>query len=283
MMLASAGARADSVVVVADALGKQSADVAAALLARHHTVRVLGVDDAAVAASIEASIEAVKGQDVVVLALGKKSAARVDRATAMKKAALFVSDKDAPAALAAVVVDVPLSSEVAWIARALPGRSRLVVARQPRRADLDAALAAAAAAASLNLVLVDVNVPGEAVPAIDAALAKPGGKAVLLFVADDAVITADTIAPLMQSAFRARVPVVGFSSYFARVGAVAVVATDVAAMVDEALALARAPACTAPCAAPHVASASAHLSVDGRLAERLGVPVQAGDHVEVSR
>lgn len=245
----------------------------AALTAAHHTVRVQSV----------AEVLPGPSEDVVVLALGKKSARAVAGAPIAKKAALFVSHADAPADLAAVVVDVPLADQMMWIARALPGRSRLVIARNPARAaTVDATLKSAAAAAGLTLLLVDVASPGGAVPAVAAALDRPGGKAVLLLLADDAVVTADSIAPLMQAAFRARVPVVGFSLYFAKVGAVAVVSTDTAVVAGEALALAlRAPVKGE--APPHKSSTSAGLLVDGRLAERLGIPVQSGPHIEVRR
>ncbi len=232
--------------------------------------------------SVDAPIAA---DDRVLLAVGRKSAQKISGIDGRKRAALFISRKDAPAGLAAVVVDTPAAVQLPWLAAAFPGRRRVVVARQPGRADrIDDELIAAAVVAGLDLLLVDVARPGDAVAAVDAALARPGGKAIVLFIADDAVITADTIAPLMQAAFRARVPVVGFSAYFKKVGAVAVVDTDVAQMVDEALAMATASVdCVAPCIAPQVASASARLVVDGRLAERLGIPVQAAAHVEVVR
>ncbi len=270
--LAAGVAHADNVVVVTDVVGKQSSDVVAALVAQRHSVRVQGVDEALVA------------DGAAVLAVGKKSAHKLEAENVGKRAALLISNKDAPAQTAAVVVDVPLATQLPWIARALPGRPRLVVARQPARNDIDAGLLAAAAAAGLVVDIVDVKAPGEAVPAVEAALSRPGAKAILLLIADDVVVTADTIAPLMQAAFRARVPVVGFSAYFAKVGAVAVVTADVATAATEALALALAQtssSCAPAC--PHVTSASARLVVDGRLAGRLGIPVQDGPHIEVRR
>lgn len=268
-MLGAVAVRADNVVVVADVAGKQSADVVAALTAQRHSVRVQTAD------------QAIVNDGSVVLAVGKKSARVVEAAGVARRAALFVSAKDAGADTASVVVDVPFAQELPWIARALPGRSRLVVARNPNRTDVDKDLEAAAVAAGFVLALVDVKAPGDAVPAVEAALTKPGsGKPILLLIADDAVVTADTIAPLMQAAFRARAPVVGFSAYFAKVGAVAVVTSDAARMAQEALALAQT-SCSKDC--PHVVSDSAHLLVDGRLAERLGIPVQDGPHVEVRR
>jgi len=260
------------VVVVTDAIGSQSSDVVAALTASRHTVRLQ---------SISEGLPTGLGDDVVVLAVGKKSARAVALSPVPRKAALFVSHADAPPNLAAVVVDVPVADQMAWLARALPGRNRVVVARHPARGPaVDPTLKAAAAAAGLTLLLVDVATPGAAVPAVAAALDRPGGKAVLLLVADDAVITADTIAPLMQAAFRSRTPVVGFSTYFAKVGAVAVVTTNTAVMAGEALALAISTAGGPP---PHHSSTSAGLLVDGRLAERLGIPVQDGPHIEVRR
>jgi ABC-type uncharacterized transport system substrate-binding protein len=260
--------------VVADAIGTQSTAVVAALTTSHHTVRVQSVSD---------GLPMGLGDDVVVLAVGKKSARAVALSPITHKAALFVSHADAPPNLAAVVVDVPFADQLAWIAHALPGRSRVVVARHSARGPVvDPTLKAAAAAAGLTLLLVDVAAPGEAVPAVAAALDRPGARAVLLLLADDAVVTADTIAPLMQAAFRSRTPVVGFSSYFAKVGAVAVVTTDAAVMANEAIALAISAAPGAATIA-HVSSASAGLLVDGRLAERLGIPVTDGPHIEVRR
>jgi hypothetical protein len=265
------------VVVVADAIGSQSTAVVAALTASHHTVRVVSVSD---------GLPTGLGDDVVVLAVGKKSARAVALSPLPRKAALFVSHADAPPNLAAVVVDVPVADQLTWIAQALPGRSRVVVARHPARGPVvDPPLRAAATAAGLTLLLVDVTAPGDAVPAVAAALDRPGARAVLLFLADDAVVTADTIAPLMQAAFRSRTPVVGFSSYFAKVGAVAVVTTDAAVMANEALALAMSTPDAAAAGPPaaHRSSASAGLLVDGRLAERLGIPVTDGPHIEVRR
>jgi len=181
--------------------------------------------------------------------------------------------------LSSVVVDVAFTEQLAWIAHAFPGRPRVVI---PRHGTVhDAALTDAARAAGVELQLVDVRAPGEAVPAVQAALRKSG--AIVLLIPDPVVVTADTIAPLAKTALDARAPLVGFASYFLRVGALAAVSFDTTDMARAALALARADTTGGASGAIVKGPPNAKLVVDGKLAERLGVTVRAGANIEVKR
>ncbi len=191
--------------------------------------------------------------------------------------------RDAPAGVPTVTLDAPFASQMTWLRTAFPGRTRVIVPRGRR--DDDVGLAAAARAAGLTLELVDVDSAGECVPAVDAAL-KKRGPAIILLVPDPVAVTPDTVAPLVQDALAARAPVAGFSTYFLKVGAIAAVDVDAAAMARQALALAVSAGARGDGGARQaavVAPASGHLVVDGRLAERLGIAVRSGPGVEVRR
>lgn len=228
--------------------------------------------------SVDTVAEAAHGwgaPDDVWLALGKGAARALATAPPRLRAAVLVRAGEA-SGLPAVVVDVPVDLQLGWLAAAFPGRTRVLVPRRPGGSD-DATLVSAARARGLSLELVDVRHPGETVPALQAALRRPGAPAVIFLVPDTTALTPDTLAPLAQSALEARTPLVGFSSYFLRIGALAASVADVGPSARQAVALARAGA------AVEEVPRSARLQVDGRLAERLGVPVREGPGVEVRR
>ncbi|MCC7069675.1 MAG: hypothetical protein IT383_00015 [Deltaproteobacteria bacterium] len=228
--------------------------------------------------SVDTVAEAARGwgrPDEVWLALGKGAAHALAAAPPRMRAAVLVRAGEA-SGLPAVVVDVPLELQLGWLAAAFPGRTRVLVPRRPGGSD-DAALVSAARARGLSLELVDVHHPGETVPALQAALRRPGAPALIFLVPDATALTPDTLAPLAQSALEARAPLVGFSSYFLRIGALAASVSDVGPSARQAVALAQAGV------AVEEAPRAARLLVDGRLAERLGVPVREGPGVEVRR
>jgi ABC-type uncharacterized transport system substrate-binding protein len=265
------------VVVVADAPGRL-VDEAIAGLAKDGTVvdlRLVGEVD---------GLGVLVGPSVVFLAAGPKSARALaswsPSTTAPKRAAFLVKSADAPANIAAVSLDAPLAQQMAWLKSAFPGRSRVIVPRSDAHGDAE--IKDAAQKAGLTLALVDVKSPGEAVPAVDDALKKSSTPSMILLVPDAVAVTPDTVAPLVQDALSLRTPVVGFSTYFLKVGAIAAVAVDAAAMAKQAIALAVSQASPAASVAV-VAPESGHLVVDGRLAERLGVAVRDGAGVEVRR
>ncbi len=243
-------APSEPVILLADNL--VAAETArSALVADGSFVDVVAVADGAAA---------LTRTDVTLLGLGRASCARLASAATTRKACI---DTDGTAA-----------RHLALVARAFPGRTRVIVLRDPARAADDEGLRAAAALAGVTLVLVDVASPGEAVPAFVAALRAPGPPPVLLALPDKTVLTADTVAPLSQAALSARVPLVGTSAYFLKVGAVSAVVVDGADAARVALATARGGSRPPP---------RVSMIIDGRLAQRLGIPVRAGDGIEVRR
>lgn len=238
----------------------------------------LGASGATVMVQTVAAASApwTSGDDGTVwLALGKGAATALAAAPQRLRAALLVRTGES-AGLPAVVVDVPLDVQLGWLATAFPGRTRVLVPRRPA-GSVDAALRSAAAAHGLTLELVDVMRPGETVPALQAALRRSGAPAVIFLVPDATALTPDTLAPLAQTALEARAPLVGFSAYFLRIGALAAAVSDVGATARQAATLARSGLVVEE--APH----AARMVVDGRLAERLGIPVREGPGVEVRR
>jgi len=219
-------------------------------------------------------------EGTVRLALGPKSALKLAGAPGPKAAALL-HGWDVPPELAAVTLE-PVPAELCgWLASAFPGRRRLLVlrgadAQPPARKVAVGALLAAARAAGLEVDAPEVASAGEAVPRLEASLQSERGEAIVFLAPDPAAVTADTLPPLLETAAGLRVPSVVSSPYFLKSGALAAVEPDAAASAVAAVQL-------AVSGAHAVQPAPARLVVDGRLAERLGVPVAAGPHVEVRR
>ncbi|MFH1810222.1 MAG: hypothetical protein ABIJ09_15860 [Pseudomonadota bacterium] len=215
--------------------------------------------------------------DATWLALGPRATALLKSSPHPRRAALLVQQQEIPPGLAAVPLELPYAQQVAWLKTGFPGRLRLVVLRQPGGPVDDEALRQAAQAAELDLVLVDVRRSGDAVPALEGALRDRRHSSLLWVLPDPVAVSTDTVAPLVQAALAARVPVVGFSDYFLRVGALGAVVVDYRAVGSQAYGMAR------DLATSTQAAASAHLEVDGRLAERLGIAVDSGPGVQVRR
>ena len=250
LSLWTVAAPSDPVVLLADNVAAaQSAR--SALVADGAFVELVAVADGATA---------LTRADATLLGFGRASCARLASAATTRKACIGL--------------EATAAQHLTLVARALPGRTRVIVLRDPARSTDDEALRAAATAAGVTLVLVDVKSPGEAVPAFVAALRAPGPPPVLLTLPDKTVLTADTVAPLSQAALSARVPLVGTSAYFLKIGAVSAIIVDGADAARAALATARGESRPPP---------RASMIVDGRLAQRLGIPVRAGDGIEVRR
>lgn len=216
--------------------------------------------------------------DAVWLALGPAAAQLLGSVARPRRAALFVRANQAPAGVAAVTLEVPYQQQLTWIKTAFPGRRQLVVLRQRNSAAVpEEALRQAATALGLELVFAPVTSSGDAVAALEDALRGRSQQAVLWLLPDPVAVNTDTIAPLVQVALAARMPAVGFSDYFLRVGALAAVTVDYRACGVQALRLAEGGS------AQIEAPAAARLTIDGRLAERLGIAVKAGPGVEIQR
>lgn len=145
-----------------------------------------------------------------------------------------------PAALGGVAADVPLMTQVALIAEALPGANRLGMLYRGDRDAGQRQLAAVKAAIPAGWDVVSEAVdqhPGIAA-AIDALLAKRPD--VVWTAADGGVWNEPAIRALLLNALRRRVPVFGFSPAFVRAGALLGVGTEPADQGDQAAKLVRA-------------------------------------------
>ena len=264
------------VAVVADDPGKPYLEARRALNAAGATADdPLAPDSPGLAAKV-----ADAGAGVSVwLALGPRSArALASCRTKLPRAAALVRAADAPVGLSVVSLDVPLEQQLKWLATAFPDRSRLVVLRHPDQgASLSAAAQQACANVGLKLDLRDVREAGEAVPALEQALGRDRRSSLVWLLPDPVAVGPDTLAELVQTALKLRVPVAGFSGVFLRAGALAAVVSDPGASAVQAVtdALKGRAGVQAP--------ASARLEVDGRRAERLEVEVRDGPGVQVKR
>jgi ABC-type uncharacterized transport system substrate-binding protein len=216
------------------------------------------------------------GDDDVWIALGPRAAAWMVGVKSVHRAAALVRSNEIPTGLPGVSLEVPLEKQAQWLKTAFPGRRRLVVLRSAEfGAAQDAAITSAARAAGFTLSLGEAANAGEAVPALEAALRQGSGPALVWLLPDNRSITSDSVAPLIQEALSRRIPVVGFSPYFLRVGAVAAVSVDYAGLGKQAVVLAQSGQVLRQPPAP------ARLVVDEKLAQRLGVVVAGGDGVEL--
>lgn len=233
-------------------------------------------------AKARARLSAPAAAGEIFVALGPKSAKLLSQSPKSGAAALIRSS-EVPARIPSVTVDVPAPLQLPWISRAFPGRTRVVVLRGKTEID-EGALKTAAP--HLRFVVVNVDKPESAVFALERALEVDRGRTVVWLLPDPQVITANTIGPLAQQALSARVPVVGFSGYFLRVGALAAVETNYEKMGRAALdaAVTRFEKSedievTSPASKMAIAPPGAVLAVNAKLAARLGIAVRDGNGV----
>jgi putative ABC transport system substrate-binding protein len=270
LLLASVlcGAR---LVIVADADAKPYAEAAAGAAASGLPMERWLVSDPKVRDRAAAA-----GAEEVWLALGPQSALLVSTVKTAHKSATLLRQMDLPAGMPGATLEVPLVRQAAWLRVAFPGRRHAVALMQPgRAAGQEERIRAAAHANGLQVILAEASTAAEVVPALEAALRQMPGPGMVWLMSDTTVITADTIGPLVQEALSRRVPVVGFSPYFLKVGAVAAVQVDYTELGKQALRLAN------QSKVEQQAPEHAHLVVVGGLAQRLGVTVAPGKGVEV--
>lgn len=235
------------------------------------TARVVSVADGR-----KALLAAPEGTRLV--ALGPRSARLLTELKPGRGAAALVQASDVPKGLSHVALEIPLDVQALWLKRGFPGRNRLVVLRRPQGTVDDDALKEAVKMHGLDVDLVDVGDASEAVFALERALRRDRQRAVVWLLADPAVITGETVAPLIQVALSARVPIVGFSGYFLKAGAVGAMRTDFGKMGEDAVALAEH---AAEGARPDkLTPPGAHLALNERLAERLGIVLGSGSGLE---
>ncbi|MBN2361557.1 MAG: hypothetical protein JXR83_19045 [Deltaproteobacteria bacterium] len=266
-------AAADQVFVVVDRETRAYRDAIAGIEEAGHRVERIS------ATAVEVARRgAAAPADAIWLGMGPSAAKLLTTLPGTRRAALFVREQQVPAGVSAVTLEVPPAQQLAWIKAAFPGRRQVIVLRQRGGTAVpEEPLQQAAAALGLELVFASVTSSGDAVAAFEDAARRRSQSAVAWLLPDPIAINSDTIAPLIQVALAARMPVVGFSDYFLRVGALAAVTVDYRACGPQALRLAggQAPRVEPPTAA--------RLTVDGRLAERLGIAVAGGAGIEVQR
>ena len=262
------------VAVVADDPGKPFVEARRELVAAG-----AAVDDPLASDSPGLSAKLADPEIKAWLALGPRSARTLAAAqTSAPRAAALLRASDAPPNLAAVSLEVPLDQQVKWLTSAFPDRGRLIVLLHPdQSAALGAAAQLACKRAGLKLDLREVREAGEAVPALEEALSRDRRSSLVWLLPDPVAVGPDTVAELVQTALKLRVPIAGFSGLFLRAGALAAVVSDPGASALQAVteALKGHTGVFSP--------ASARLEVDGRRAERLEVVVREGPGVQVKR
>lgn len=115
-----------------------------------------------------------------------------------------------------VLLDQPMSRQMALIRLALPERRRIAVLLGPETATMGNALAASARAQGLSMSLGQVDAPEELAAELRKVLAEAD---VLLAIPDGAVYNGSTIQNILRSTFMKRVPLVAFSPSYVRAGA----------------------------------------------------------------
>jgi len=260
------------VVVVRDEASKPYVAATEGALRGASSSTVLHVDDVTVKDAL------TRADGAHVVALGPRAAARVEGLRAEHAAVALVRASEHTGALPVVDLEVSRATQAQWIARAFPGRTRVLV---PTRAPSDdPVLTSACARAGLTCERVVVDGPKETVFALERALRRDRQQALVWLLPDPGVVAGETVSALVELSIQARAPLVGFSMSFVKAGAAAAIRTDFAEMGVAARALAAA----APSSETRrIDPPGARLVVNGRLADKLGITVARGEGVEVER
>lgn len=123
-------------------------------------------------------------------------------------------------AITVVFVDQPFSRQVNLIRTVLPGKTRLGVLTSPESERDLADLRAAAQERRLSVANHEIDQPDGIYAGLVGLLAEAD---VLLALPDAKVFSAATLPNILLSTFRVQRPVIGFSSYYVRAGALAAV------------------------------------------------------------
>lgn len=120
--------------------------------------------------------------------------------------------------LSAVVLDQPLGRMLALIRRALPDHRHVGILPGPQTRPLMRALEREAAGQGLRLVVApEIGLPEEIYPALKAVL---GDADVILALPEPLVYHGGTLQNILLTTYRARTPLVAFSSAYVKAGAV---------------------------------------------------------------
>jgi hypothetical protein len=253
-----------ALVVVSDADTEPYRQAVAALRQVEPSLERFATDDPSLGDRLSRA-----GVDDLWVALGSRAAMLVAKAPGSRKAAALVKTAEVPPGLSAVTLEVDANRLAGWLTTAFAPRRRL--------AFLVGSAASSWSATPGTIELVRVRSSADAVSTLARALSGREKESVVYVAPDPGFVTADSVPPLIEAALAARVPIVGFSPYFLRLGALAAIDIDFGAAAVQALRLAQSGRVFI--VAPDVV----RLVVDGRLSERLGVAVHGGDEIEVRR
>ncbi len=123
----------------------------------------------------------------------------------------------APRPLSAIHLDQPLERQLDLIRLAIPAANRIGVLLGPESEHVYPALQIAALERRLRLAAQRVGQDSELAPALQKLLPDID---VLLALPDPVVFNAGTIQPILLTAYRHRLPLVGFSAAYVRAGAI---------------------------------------------------------------
>lgn len=180
----------------------------------------------------------------------------------------------ASAQFSALVLDQPLSRQLALVRLALPDAKRLGVLWGPESKALAPALGAAAAAQGLNLVQADWVV-GE--PVLYGLRRVLESAEVLLAMPDPEVFNANTVQHLLLASFRARVPMVAFSPAYVRAGALMAVYVTPAQLGEQAASLAQGVLQGKDLPPQPIHSRKFSIQVNDHVGRSLGLTLNAGE------
>lgn len=139
--------------------------------------------------------------------------------------------------VSAVVLDQPLGRQMALIKRALPDRRLVAVLPGPQTRPLLGTLEREAAARDLRLVATPpVNTSDDIYPSLKEALANAD---VLLAQPDPLIYNGASLQNILLTSYRARVPLVAFSSAYVKAGALIAVYSTPAQVARHAAGMAR--------------------------------------------
>lgn len=139
--------------------------------------------------------------------------------------------------VSAVVLDQPLGRQLALIKRALPERRRVAVLPGPQTRPLLGTLEREARARGLQLLTAPrIDAPGDIYPALRDAMESAD---VLLALPDPLVYNGASLQNILLTSYRARVPLVAFSSAYVKAGALLAIYSTPAQVARHAAVMAR--------------------------------------------
>ncbi len=228
LLLQASAAFAHEVLIVASDTSAGYAETSEVLSAALQRAGVKPADVMQVGSSAAALDLAIKATPKVVVALGSEALRQVLQREAsapivaglIPRAGVERILREVPrrgsAAVAALYLDQPLGRQVEAVRQALPQARRMGVLVGEESSGQQGAISAAARQRSLEVSFGNVSAAGGMSAAVRTALEDVD---VLFGVADTQVFNSATLANILLTAYRARIPVVAFSPAYVRAGA----------------------------------------------------------------